>query len=182
METSKTGFLTARHIFHGLPYCIPDLAISKLSPANSWLYTLRSICWDIANCSWLVTGDGAIGSHSNRSLFNLQFNIYGKCSYISNTLPFLFSKIIMAIRAGIHKILLRIPNREDPDQSASSEEVKKQSDLVLSCLSKPFFFGGGGVVFEILQCLPHAIVLFVSFDSLHPINNLSVKQGRIFLG
>ena len=24
--------------------------------------------------------------------------------------------------------------------------------------------------------------LFVWFDSLHPINNLSVKQGRVFLG
>ena len=27
------------------------------------------------------------------------------------------------IRAGIHKILLRIANREDPDQTASSEAV-----------------------------------------------------------
>ena len=27
-----------------------------------------------------------------------------------------------------------------------------------------------------------AFVLFVWFDSLRPINNLSVKQGRVFLG
>ena len=26
------------------------------------------------------------------------------------------------------------------------------------------------------------VILFVWFDSLRPINNLSVKQGRVFLG
>ena len=35
------------------------------------------------------------------------------------------------IRAGIHKIPARIANREDPDQTASS-------DLGLHCLSRPF--------------------------------------------
>ena len=37
--------------------------------------------------------------------------------------------------AGIHKILVRIVNREDPDQTAS----QKQSDLCLHCLSRPFW-------------------------------------------
>ena len=50
---------------------------------------------------------------------------YGKRSKISNTLPFLFSNKIkmLVIRTGIHKILARIANREDPDQTASSEAV-----------------------------------------------------------
>ena len=38
------------------------------------------------------------------------------------------------MRAGIHKMLVRIPNREDPDQTAS----EKQSDLGLHCLFRPF--------------------------------------------
>ena len=31
-------------------------------------------------------------------------------------------------------------------------------------------------------CKPWIFCLFFLFDSLHPINNLSVKQGRVFLG
>ena len=37
---------------------------------------------------------------------------------------------LVVIRAGIHKILVRKINREDP-------ELKKQSDLGLRCLSRP---------------------------------------------
>ena len=40
---------------------------------------------------------------------------------------------MMVIRAGIHKMLVRIANREDPDQTAS------QSDLHLGCLSMPIW-------------------------------------------
>ena len=49
--------------------------------------------------------------------------IKGKCSKISNTFCFLLSKKIWVIRAGIHKLLVKIANREDPDQTASSEAV-----------------------------------------------------------
>ena len=48
---------------------------------------------------------------------------YGKLSKISPTFHFLFSKKMCVIRAEIHKILVRIANREDPDQTASSEAV-----------------------------------------------------------
>ena len=48
---------------------------------------------------------------------------YGKCSKISNTFLLLFSNKMVIFRAGIHKILVRIENREDPDQTASSEAV-----------------------------------------------------------
>ena len=48
---------------------------------------------------------------------------YSKCSKNLNTFLFLFSNKMLAIRAGIHKMLVRIANREDPDQTASSEAV-----------------------------------------------------------
>ena len=43
------------------------------------------------------------------------------------------------IRAGINKILVKMANREEPAQTASSETVKKQSDLGLLCLPRPFW-------------------------------------------
>ena len=43
----------------------------------------------------------------------------GKCSEIRN----IFSSKMLAVRAGIHKMLVRIANREEPDQTASSEET-----------------------------------------------------------
>ena len=36
---------------------------------------------------------------------------------------FLFSNKMLVIRAGIHKMLVRIANREYPDQAASAEAV-----------------------------------------------------------
>ena len=39
---------------------------------------------------------------------------YCKCSKISNTFTFLFSNQIFPIRVRIHKMLIRISNREDP--------------------------------------------------------------------
>ena len=55
--------------------------------------------------------------------------IYGKCAKISNTFLFLFASK-MFIRARIHKMIVRIANREDPDQTA---------DLGLHCSSRPFW-------------------------------------------
>ena len=55
---------------------------------------------------------------------------YSKCSKISNTFPFLLSYKMLVIRAGIHKMLVRIANREYSDQTASSD----QSDLGLHCM------------------------------------------------
>ena len=49
--------------------------------------------------------------------------MYSKCSKISNTFHFLFTKRMLVIKAEIHKMLVRIVNREDPDQTASSEAV-----------------------------------------------------------
>ena len=49
---------------------------------------------------------------------------------------------MLVLRAGIHKMLVRIANREDPDQTA------EQSDLGLPCLSRHF---GRKILFEILE-------------------------------
>ena len=54
---------------------------------------------------------------------------YSKCSKISNTFLILFSNKMLIFRAGIHKILVRIANWEDPDQTASSEAVFSWSAL-----------------------------------------------------
>ena len=56
-------------------------------------------------------------------------NEYGKWSKISNTFLFLFSNKKLDFRAGIYKMLVRIANREDPDQTASSEAVWSGSAL-----------------------------------------------------
>ena len=46
---------------------------------------------------------------------------YGKYSKISNTFLILFSNKMLVSGAGIHKILVILANREDPDQTASKE-------------------------------------------------------------
>ena len=46
-----------------------------------------------------------------------------KCSKISNIFLFLFSNKMLVLMAGIHKMLVRIANREDPDPTVSSEVV-----------------------------------------------------------
>ena len=48
---------------------------------------------------------------------------FGKCSKILNTFLALFSNQILGIKAEIHKMLVRIANRIDTDQTASSEAV-----------------------------------------------------------
>ena len=49
------------------------------------------------------------------------FSIYGNCFKTLNTFLFPFSNKILVIRTGIHKRLVRIANREDPDQTVSSK-------------------------------------------------------------
>ena len=50
---------------------------------------------------------------------------FGRAPYqqILNTFHFLFSTKMLVFRAGIPKMLVRRANREDPDQTASSEAV-----------------------------------------------------------
>ena len=53
---------------------------------------------------------------------NLQYS-YGKCSKIKNDFLFLFSNKMLDIMTGIYKLIVRIANREDQDQTASKEAV-----------------------------------------------------------
>ena len=46
-----------------------------------------------------------------------------KCNKILKTFLVQFSNKILVIKAGIHKMLVRIANREDPDQTSSSKAV-----------------------------------------------------------
>ena len=55
-------------------------------------------------------------------LYHLYCN-YSKCSKISNIFLVPFANIMLIIEAEICKMLVRIANREDPDQTASSEAV-----------------------------------------------------------
>ena len=59
-----------------------------------------------------------------------------KCPKIYKTFHFLFSNKILVFRAGIHKMLIKVSNKEDPDQTASSLLLQKQSDLDLCYLSR----------------------------------------------
>ena len=54
---------------------------------------------------------------------------YVESSKFFNTFHFLFSNKMFVTRAEIHKMLVKIANREDPDQTASSEAVSSRSAL-----------------------------------------------------
>ena len=62
---------------------------------------------------------------------------YRKCSKISNRFLLPFSNRLLVFRAGIHKILVRIANWEDPDQTASLEV--ERSSLFWVCTVYVFF-------------------------------------------
>ena len=57
---------------------------------------------------------------SGNSQSQFQHLRYGKCSKISNILHFLFLNKMLVSRVGIHKMLVRISNWEDPDQQQNS--------------------------------------------------------------
>ena len=64
--------------------------------------------------------------------------IYSKCSKVLDTFLTLFSIKFLGIKAAIHKLLVRIANREDPDHTASSEVHK--SDQGLHCFGRQLVF------------------------------------------
>ena len=78
---------------------------------------------------------------------------------LRNTFLFLFSNKMLVFRAGIHKMLVRIANREDPDQTASSEAVWYGSALFVRQQE-----------FEILEHLPKSVKkgLLQNQNKLHP--------------
>ena len=78
-------------------------------------------------------------------LFNIMVNVHK----IWNTFIFMSLNEILFIRAGIHKMLFRLANREDPDQTDSSEAVWSGSAL----LSRPFWQATSGRNFRTFTVL-----------------------------
>ena len=66
-------------------------------------------------------------SRSSLSSYDSHETLKGSMSKLiaENVLKFLIliSNKMLVIKAGVHKMLLRMANREDPDQTASSEAV-----------------------------------------------------------
>ena len=85
----------------------------------------------IISCVWVGPQTSGLGHHLLSSFVTPGKQYYGKYSKFSNTFLSLFLTKMLVFRAGIHKMFIRITNREDPD-------LKKQSHLGLSCLSMPF--------------------------------------------
>ena len=79
-------------------------------------------------------------------------SIYGKCSKIPNTFLALFSNKMFVFRATIHKMLIRIANREDPDQTASSEAVQSGSAVVCLDLLSSNWCSKFKNIFRTLTC------------------------------
>ena len=61
------------------------------------------------------------------TILDLQDISYAKCL---NIFLFLFLNTLLVIRTGIYKMLASIANREDPDQTASSEVVSSGFTLL----------------------------------------------------
>ena len=101
----------------------------EISSTNrAWLVVMswpwgRSWIVDTLICSIV----GAFVNLRTWSVKNIMINM--KCSDILNTFVFLFSNKMWAIMAAIHEMLVRIANREDTDQTASSEAVWSGSAL-----------------------------------------------------
>ena len=60
---------------------------------------------------------GLLEDYANK---NYLVNPVCECSRIMNAFHFLLLKKMWVIRAGIHKMLVRIAHREDPDQTAEA--------------------------------------------------------------
>ena len=126
-----------------------------------WVFFLLSYFWKNS------TFEPSDNPNHSRQKILLQTSLditTGKCSIFSNSFLFLFSNKMLVFRAGIHKMLVRIANREDPDQtaSASSEAVWSRSTLFV------YSFFGRQLVFKILEHLPHlqkSQALFAAYSS-----------------
>ena len=98
-----------------------------------WIYWIhRHVSQD-----WVIIGSVKPQLPDESDIFpNTLFSlIYSYCSKISNTFLFQYSNKMLFFRAEIQKLLVRISNREDPDQTASSEAVWSGS----ACLWRPYW-------------------------------------------
>ena len=114
-----------RYHIGGYRYYTNLIIMGKEGPTISglsWLFGCKQQCVSDNQASdpVLVLIDVLRGLVLRPILFLIFINEYRKCSKISNTFLFLFSIKMLILKAGIHKMLVRIANREDPDLTASS--------------------------------------------------------------
>ena len=86
---------------------------------NNWTLYPNALM-EMARVVRPVTGRVCLLTQDKKCMIQV---MYSKCSKISNTFLILFSNKILVIMAVIHKMLVSIANREDPDQTVSSEAV-----------------------------------------------------------
>ena len=98
---------------------------------TAWFHKIGSIL-EVLNPSCRSTPVAEwIGYFPPDTLLSL---VYSNCSKISNTFLFPYSNKMLVFRAEIHRMLVRIANRADPDQTASSEAVWSGSVLFVEAL------------------------------------------------
>ena len=107
----------------------PDLSFSVVlsSSQRNLEVSADSSCHAPYRCC-CYCGHHLVASKTNRFHSNSD-QWYGKCSKTLNSFLFLFSNKMLAFRARFYKMLVRIANREDPDQTASLEAVWSGSAL-----------------------------------------------------
>ena len=81
---------------------------------------------------------------------------------------------MLVFRVANHKMLARIANRKDPDQTAS------ESDLGLHCLSRPFWQATKVRNFRTLLWSSHLINLSACSIILHPFCRMPGKNNQTF--
>ena len=104
---------------------------------------------------------------------SLTENDHSKCSKISNTFLFLFSYKMFGYNAGIHKMIVRIANREDHDQTASEEAVWSGSALFVLA----FLTGNCVLNFSTLTINLHFYRLMVIDRPQYMLQNCRVQAG-----
>ena len=99
----------------------------EVKPTESVLYILQLFVSVFFQMSYRYHNSGCYASvkiwWSGKLYDTGEYILYSKCYKFSNTFLFLFLSKILVIRAGIDKMLVRIANREEPDQTACSEAV-----------------------------------------------------------
>ena len=93
------------------------------------VFSTEALVWSLQGDNGDQWGMGQFNITSRYTAYPYQVGIYGKLSKIPNTSLILFSNKMLVVGAGFHKRLVRIANREDPDQMVSEEAVLTGSAL-----------------------------------------------------
>ena len=126
------GILLLVNSLYSFQKIVSSIIDSVMLQCNSYKTTFKNHIFIRSSCKKTCLPHLCQGENQT-IISTLRYRNYGKSSKFS----FLFANKMVVIRAGNNKMLVRIANREDPDQS----------DLGLCCLSRQ-------LVFKILKYLP----------------------------